>query len=74
MFGNLDDAIGVEGNGIDAESDEEFGEVRVVAGPLSTDANLAAFGMGAGDQVADGGLDGFIAFVEKGGDHLLAAA
>src|SRR5450830_1549245 len=65
---HLDDAVRVEGNGIDAARNQELGEIGVITGGLAADAHLAAGLMGAGDETPDHPRHRLVPLIEEFGE------
>ncbi len=71
--GGLEDGIGIEGNAVDTLFDEEAGELGVVAGGLTADADLAFVFAAGGDDLGDHAFHGWIPFIEDGRDDFAVA-
>ncbi len=63
-----DDAVRVEGNGIDAARNQKLGEIGVITGGLAADAHLAAGLMGAGDEAPDHPRHRLVPLIEELGE------
>ncbi len=61
---HLNDTIGIQRNCVNPRFHQEGGEVGVVAGSLTADADFATCCVGAFDQAADHALDGWVALVK----------
>ena len=66
LLDGFHDAVRVQGHGVDAVLDEEFGEGWLVAGSLPADAYFNAGSVGGFDQLLDGFENGRVHFIEAG--------
>src|SRR5579885_326403 len=62
--------VRVQGDAVNPQLDQKAGELRVVAGRLSADANLAPGAFCAGNRRGDGALDRLVALVKAASHNL----